>query len=65
MVYIYERWTLYSRDVNLKGGKKQTIFFFAKNKPKSGTPCDMPQGYRLLKTDKKRGSGMPYLTKKP
>ena len=63
MVYKYKDWALYKRDITLKGGKNQTIYFFAKGKPKSGTPCDMPEGYKLLKTDESKGSGMPYLTK--
>ena len=63
MAYTYKDWTLHKRDVKLKGGKNQTIYFFAKKKPKSGGPCDMPEGYRLLKTNEKRGSGMPYITK--
>jgi len=64
MVYTYKEWTLYKTEVTLKGGRKQTIYFFAKGKPKSGVPCDIPNGYRLLKTDENKGSGMPYLTKK-
>ena len=63
MAYTYKDWTLHKRDVTLKGGSQQTIYFFAKKKPKSGTPCDMPEGYRLLET-KKPGSGMPYITKR-
>ena len=65
MVFVYKDWTLYYRDVTLRSGKNQRIYFFAKNKPKSGIPCDMPEGYRLLETDEIRGSGMPYITKKP
>ena len=65
MVYTYKGWTLYKKDAKLKCGKIQTIYFFSKKKPKSGISCDMPEGYRLLKTDERRGSGMPYLTKKP
>ena len=64
MAYTYKNWTLHYKDVILKGGRKQRIYFFAKNSPKSGFPCDMPKGYRLLTTDEKRGSGMPYITKK-
>lgn len=63
MVFKHEGWTLYTKNVNLKGGKKQTIYFFAKNKPKSGEPCDIPQGWEVMKA-KASGSGMPYLRKK-
>ena len=56
MTYTYKDWTLYTRDVTLKGDKKQTIYFFARGKPKSGVPCDMPEGYRLRKTDESKGT---------
>ena len=64
MIFTHKGWTLYTREVKLKGGRVQRIYFFSKGKPKSGTPTDIPQGYRILETDQKRGSGMPYLTKK-
>jgi len=63
MVFKHEDWTLYTRDVKLKGGRNQTIYFFAKNKPKSGEPCDIPQGWEIMNS-KASGSGMPYLRKK-
>ena len=62
MVFIHNGWTLHMREVELKTGTKQKIYFFSKRKPKSGTPCDMPEGYRVKET-KMKGSGMPYLTK--
>lgn len=62
MVFTHNKWTLYKRNVKLKGGKNQTIYFFSKKTPKSGIPCDMPEGYRI-KEAKTKGSGMPYLTK--
>ncbi len=61
MVYTYEGWTLYMRDVTLKGGKKQRIYFFSKRTPKSGTPCDKPEGY-VVGVNKR--TGLPYLKKK-
>ena len=36
MAYTHEGWTLYSRDVTLKGGRNQTIYYFSKRTPKSG-----------------------------
>ncbi len=60
MVYKYEGWTLYSRNVKLKGGKIQTIYFFSKRKPKSGTPCDMPDGF-IVKRLNNTGSVIPYI----
>ena len=62
MVFTYKGWTLYTRYVNLKGGRNQRIYFFAKNEPKSGEPCDIPQGWGI-KQSKNSGSGMPYLRK--
>jgi len=48
MVYEKEGFTLYSKDVKLKNTDKiQTIYFFAKKEPKSGTPCDMPDGFEV------------------
>ena len=60
MVYRYEEWTLYKKDVALKGGKTQTIYFFTKRTPKSGTPCDLPNGY-IVGVNKR--TGLPYLKK--
>lgn len=64
MVYIHNGWTLYTRNFEAKGkGKKIfTIYYFAKNKPKSGIPCDIPKGWKVIES-KKSGSGMPYLKK--
>lgn len=62
MVYTQDGWTLYKRDVTLKGGRTQTIYFFSKRKPKSGTPCDMP-GNRVVGVNKR--TGLPYLKKGP
>jgi len=61
MAYTYEGWTLYTRDVMLKGGRNQTIYFFSKRTPKSGTPCELPPGYMVGKNTR---TGLPYLKKK-
>ncbi len=61
MAYEYEGWTLYTRSVNLKGGRKQTIYFFSKRSPKSGTPCDLPTGYAV---GVNKRTSLPYLKKK-
>ena len=47
MAFTHEGWTLYCRDVKLKGGKNQKIYFFSKRTPKSGTPCDKPANYNV------------------
>ena len=61
MAFVYEGWTLYTRDVNLKGGRTQTIYFFSKRSPKSGTPCDKPDNM-VVGVNKR--TGLPYLKKK-
>ena len=61
MAYVHDGWTLYTRDVELKGGRTQTIYFFSKRKPKSGTPCDLPSGYKV---GVNKRTGLPYLKKK-
>ena len=61
MAYVHDGWTLYKRDVKLKGGRNQTIYFFSKRKPKSGTPCDKP-GNMTVGVNKR--TGLPYLKKK-
>jgi hypothetical protein len=39
---------LHSKDVTLRGGKNQTIYFFAKlEKNDKGEPCDLPSGYEV------------------
>ena len=54
-------YTLYTREVKLKGGKKQTIYFFSARKPKSGKKTDMPPGYKVVENPR---TGLPFLKKK-
>ncbi len=67
MVYKYKskkgkkEYTLYTRDVKLKGGKVQTIYFFSARKPKSGKPAEMPKGYTVVENPR---TGLPFLKKK-
>lgn len=63
MVYKYKDWALYTKKVNLKGNTKSQIYFFAKKIPKSGEPCELPDGWEV-KESKNKGSGMPYLKRK-
>ena len=60
MVYIHNGWTLYKRDVQIKDGNRQTIYFFSKRRPKSGEPIEKPDGYEV-KVDKR--TGLPFLEK--
>ena len=61
MAFTHEGWTLYTRNVKLKGGRNQTIYFFSKRTPKSGTPCDKPANYTV---GVNKRTGLPYLKKK-
>jgi hypothetical protein len=56
--YMYKEYVLYKRDVELSTGKRQTIYFFAKNPPKNGDPCPLPKGYEVGENEK---TGLPYL----
>lgn len=53
-------WTLYNRQVQLNGGRKQTIYFFSRGEPKSGNPADMPNGYTVMVAER---TGLPILKK--
>ena len=65
MVFTYtskgRNYTLYTRDVDLKGGKRQTIYFFSPRKPNSGRPTDKPSGYTVRVNQR---TGLPFLKKK-
>ena len=58
MAYKHKGYTLYR--VKMKNSDNY-MYFFAKNKPKSGKPCDKPAD-RIVKTNKR--TGLPYLKKK-
>ena len=61
MAYKHEGYTLHKREVDLKNGKTQTIYFFAKKKPKSGEPCDKPDNKEV---GINKRTGLPYLKNK-
>jgi len=63
MVYMQGDFTLFVKYISLKGtpGKKWPMYFFSKKQPKSGDPCDMPEGY-VVKVNEK--TGLPFLKKK-
>lgn len=64
MAYMYRtdkgNWTLYNRQVELNGGRRQTIYFFSRNTPKSGAPAEMPTGYEVMIAER---TGLPFLKK--
>lgn len=52
---------LHSMDVVLRGGKEQTIYFFAKATGGKGTPCDLPDDREVVENPK---NGFLILRKK-
>ncbi|MBP6909216.1 MAG: hypothetical protein KBC18_02190 [Candidatus Saccharicenans sp.] len=50
---------LHSREVELRGGKKQTIYYFARD-VRPGALEAVPAGYKVVETAK---TGMPILKK--
>lgn len=64
MAYTYSTskgdWTLYNRQVQLNGGRHQTIYYFSRGEPKSGAPAELPQGYTVMVAER---TGLPILKK--
>jgi len=63
MTYTYGKYSLYYKDVELKGGRKQRIYFFSK-KPENqvkGTATDLPEG-KEVSVNKR--TGLPLLKNK-
>lgn len=55
-----ENYFLHKKDVTLRGGRKQTIYYFAKTE-KAGTMDDLPDGYEVMENKR---TGLPMLRKK-
>jgi len=53
------KYYLHSKKVNLKGGREQMIFFFARD-IRPGALDAVPAGYKVIETTK---TGMPILKK--
>jgi len=53
------KYFLHFKDVKLRGGKIQRIYYFAKDK-KSGVLDEVPSGYKVIETEK---AGLPLLAK--
>ena len=54
-----ETYYLHSKDVTLRGGRKQTIYYFARTE-KEGTLDDLPDGYAVMENSR---TGLPMLKK--
>jgi len=50
---------LHYKDVNLKGGRTQRIYFFARD-VRAGSLDAVPAGYKVMETER---TGMPILKK--
>lgn len=64
MAYSYtnskgQTYILHTRDVVLKNGRKQTIYFFARDE-RAGALDAVPAGYQVVETKR---TGMPVLKK--
>jgi len=53
-----ETYILHSKEVTLRGGRKQRIYFFAREE-KEGA-CDLPDGYEVIENSR---TGLPMLKK--
>ena len=53
------KYFLHSKDVTLKGGRNQTIYFFARD-VRPGAMDEVPAGYKVMETER---TGMPILKK--
>ena len=53
-----ETYYLHSKDVTLRGGRQQKIYYFAKQEKENA--CDMPDGYEVMENPK---TGLPMLKK--
>lgn len=51
---------LHAKKVTLKGGRKQTIYYFAKQ-VKPGAINELPEGYKVIESQR---TGLPILKKK-
>ena len=61
VAFEHNGYTLHAREIVLKRGHRQVIYFFSQRTPKSGVPVEMPEGYTLAVNKR---TGLPYLRKK-
>jgi len=64
MAYTYTnkkgvKYYLHKKDVTLRGGRQQTIYFFARD-VRDGSLNEVPSGYKVMETER---TGMPVLKK--
>tara|TARA_A100001011_G_C13868605_1_gene658028 strand:+ start:179 stop:373 length:195 start_codon:yes stop_codon:yes gene_type:complete len=51
-----KKYFLNSKDVTLKGGRNQTIYYFSKDERAQG--CDLPSGKQVVESPK---TGLPFV----
>jgi len=59
--YTFDGYTLYKKEVKTISGKKRTVYFFSREKPKEGEPAILPDGFEVRVN---KITGLPYLKKK-
>lgn len=60
MAFQHAGYTLYAREVILKGGHRQVIYFFSQRTPQAAAPVELPEGYEVSVNKR---TGLPYLKK--
>ena len=53
------KYYLHKKDVTLRGGRQQTIYYFARD-VRDGSLDEVPSGYKVMETER---TGMPVLKK--
>lgn len=53
-----ETYFLHKKDVTLRGGRQQTIYYFAREE--KANSCDLPDGYETMENSR---TGLPMLRK--
>jgi hypothetical protein len=53
------KYFLHKKDVTLRGGRNQTIYYFARD-VRDGAIDEVPAGYKVIETER---TGMPVLKK--
>jgi len=51
---------LHSKEVTLRGGRKQTIYYFAKEVDQANALDEIPSGYQVIENER---TGLPMLKK--
>jgi len=59
--FMQNDYMLYEKKIKTKSGKKRTVRFFSKSKPKMGKPIELPKGFNVSINKK---TGVPFLKKK-